>query len=201
MNIQTRHEAKRGCGFRKLGGLYLVSGLTFGVCGKLPLPLTVCPCCHAGIKPARGWTWVSHNLFRDVKCDKDGCVKGCVPFDGSVDMFGLIWIGEKYYPTPGSFLKEGIAQGISRRISALPKDFKLGETWVLLAHRKGIRHIDLVFGEETVHYTPAIFTAFKPTAIEYVVKDDDDEEKLERMEKKGITLIRVKPLQTEMELE
>lgn len=188
--ITTSYESKRGCGFRKPGGLYLVSGLSFGACGKLPLPLTVCPCCHAGIKPARGWTWVSDELFKGRICELNECVKGCVPFDGSVTKFGLIWIGEKYYPTPQQFMKEGLAQGISRRINSVPKDFVLGETWVLLAHRKAIRNMESLEDEDR---TPGIFTAFKPERIEYVVKEDDDQEKLDRLEKRGITLIDVVP--------
>ena len=50
---------------------------------------------------------------------------------------GLLWIGEQFYPTPGEFTREAEELGISRRISAVPRDFKLGETWVLFAHRKG----------------------------------------------------------------
>ena len=51
-------EAKRGCGYRKVGGLYLVSDGLGIPCDRLPITLEVCPCCGAGIKPARGWTWV-----------------------------------------------------------------------------------------------------------------------------------------------
>ncbi len=36
-----------------------------------------------------------------------------------------------------------------------------------------------------------IFRVFMPTAIEYVVKDTDSEKKLEDMEKRGITLVRI----------
>lgn len=165
-------------------------------CGKLPIPLTVCPCCHAGIKPARGWTWVDYELIREAPCSIEGC-KGCYPFDGSVQRFGLLWIGEKFYPTPESFKKECAAMGISRRISAIPKDFKLGETWVLVAHRKAIRYDTIEWaGPEPVDetkWTSGIFQAFKPTAIEYVVKEGDTEEKLEFLEKRGITLVRVHP--------
>ncbi|UCC32345.1 MAG: hypothetical protein JSU86_08685, partial [Phycisphaerales bacterium] len=39
-----------------------------------------------------------------------------------------------------------------------------------------------------------IFHAFKPTAIEYVVKPDDPQDKLERMVERGITLVRVQPM-------
>ncbi len=191
MNIRDSYEEKRGCGYRKDGGLYLVSGSLSDSCGKLPIPLNVCPTCNAGIKPSRGWTWVGFGLIKDVPCSKKGCT-GCYPFDGSVERFGLIWVGEKFYPTTYEFNREAIRQGISRRISAIPNEFVLGETWVLLAHRKCI--------DSDEDNTPGIFCVFQPTAIEYAVKEDDSEEKLEKLEKRGITLIRVHPLQTKMDL-
>jgi len=184
MNISVRYESKRGCGYRKEGGLYLVAGGLTDSCQKLPIPLGVCPCCHAGIKPSRGWTWVSKRLIEDAPCRKEGCT-GCHPFDGSVDKFGLLWVGEKFYGSPYDFNKEALRMGISRRIAAVPKDFVVGETWVLLAHRKCI-----LKDEE---YTPGIFCVFKPSTIEYIVKDDDTEEKLQSMEKRGITLVHVIP--------
>jgi len=104
----------------------------------------------------------------------------------------LIWVGGKFYSTK-SFLNEAVKMGISRRISVVPKDFVLGETWVLLAHRE----TPIEGHEET---KPAIFSVFRPERIEYIVKPDDPEEKLERLEKRGITLVDVKPMQSEMEL-
>lgn len=271
MNIRTSIEQKRGCGHRHQGGLYLVSGGLFDACHKLPIPLTVCPCCHAGVKPSRGWTWVGYQLIKDAPCSKPGCT-GCHPFDGSIQKFGLLWIGEKFYKHPYDFNKEALGQGISRRIANVPKDFVLGETWVLLAHRKGIReasdilllkkddfepgpeegiekdlyahadedgffavaitkktrgikkygdviaerltqatgisftrdsisqhvfHADknalnkMIWEKDMFNYTKAIFCVFKPTAIEYVVKDDDTEEYLESLEKRGISLVKV----------
>jgi hypothetical protein len=62
-------EAKRGCGYRKVGGLYLV---TFGAgrhCGKMPIRCAVCPTCNQGIKPTRGWTWIDPvPLFGEREC-------------------------------------------------------------------------------------------------------------------------------------
>jgi hypothetical protein len=58
-NIQTLFEGKRGCGYRKPGGLYLRTDGHGRYCGALPIELTVCPTCSQGIKPARGWTWLN----------------------------------------------------------------------------------------------------------------------------------------------
>jgi len=198
MNIETRHESRRGCGFRKPGGIYLCSGGYGRHCGALPIELSVCPTCHHGIHPARGWTWINLADLAAVR----GCSKGveigdgdyaigqgcgdCPIADGRIQEVGLIWVGEKFYPTATNFAEEANKMGISRRISAIPRKFKLGETWVALAHRKAI--------EALPDPKAGIFHVFKPTGIEYVVKEDDSEEKLNGLEKRGITLVRVVPI-------
>jgi len=200
MNISTRTEGKRGCGYRKAGGLYLVTAGEGRYCGALPIPLSVCPTCHHGIKPARGWTWVDLQAIRAGKpciqtISPDYCNQ--CPFF-SIEKVGLIWVGEKFYPTTASFSSEAQQMGISRRIARIPHQFKLGETWVALAHRKAI--VDEVeFGKEPI-YTPGIFRLFKPSAIEYVVREEDTEEKLEKLEKRGITLVKVIPKEQENNL-
>jgi len=112
-------------------------------------------------------------------------------------MAGLLWVGEKFYSTPDDFSKEATHMGISRRISMIPKGFKLGETWIALAHRRAIPTIPLE-KNETPGWKPGIFHIFKPSRIEYVVKDGDDEEKLEKLEKRGFTLVKVEREQMEM---
>ena len=192
--INSSAEHARGCGYRKPGGLYLVAGALSRPCGKLPIPLTVCPCCGSGIKPARGWTWIESKLVKDAPCSLVDCV-GCYPFDGKVEIFGLIWIGTKFYPTAQSFSKEAAAMGVSRRIKSIPREFKLGETWVLLAHRYAIPA-----KSKDESDIPGIFTAFKPTRIEYVIREDDSDEKLESLEKRGITLVNVFPIHEQKEI-
>jgi hypothetical protein len=190
MNIRTSVEGKRGCGYRKEGGLYLVSEGEGRHCGALPIELTVCPCCHHGIKPSRGWTWIDLSALAAVRgCQKEGGCGNCPIADARIQKCGLLWVGEKFYPTPQEFGKEAQAMGISRRISAVPRDFKLGETWVALAHRKAIES-EFRLGEEPT-YKSAIFHVFCPTRIEYVVKKNDSEEKLEDLEKRGISLVKV----------
>jgi len=205
MEIQIRYEKKRGCGWRKPGGLYLVSGGLAKPCGKLPIPLSICPTCGHGIKPARGWTWIDGTqLVKDIKCKFEGEPHCFVcPMSGKPGKVGLLWVGEKYYRHPDDFSKEAAIQGVSRRVATLPHEFKLGETWVWFAHRKGIANLcsecNGVAGlkkcttcnDEKWLYSPAIFHVFKPTAIEYIVKGNETEEALERLVKRGIMPIQI----------
>jgi hypothetical protein len=97
---------------------------------------------------------------------------------------GLLWIGERFYATPADFMRETATQGVSRRISAVPKDFRIGETWVWIAHRKCIANADGTF-------TAGVFQAFRPQAIEYVVRGDETDEEIDRMMKRGISPVQV----------
>jgi hypothetical protein len=101
---------------------------------------------------------------------------------------GLLWCGEKFYKTPQDWTREAREQGVSRRISTVPNDFVVGETWVLMAHPKAVRGTN---ADGAIEYRPGIFQAFKPTAIEYVVRGDEDERELARKVKRGITLVRI----------
>ena len=154
-------------------------------CQKLPIPLTICPCCKAGVKFSRGWTWVTNDLIKDAKCIKEGCV-GCVPFNDSVEEFGLMWVGERHYPRPIDFTREALNRGVSKRVANIPKKLVLGETWLLVAHKKAI------IGKND-ECSPGIFHAFIPTHLEYVVSPDDDMKKLKRLEDRGIKLVEVIP--------
>ena len=190
-DIEIRFEAPRGCGYRKPGGMYLVSGDTAAICERLPIFLDVCPTCGRGVKFSRGWTWINPAEFLGPCPWVDECNHkislSALCILNEVTRAGLLWIGEKYYKTPELFTKESATMGISRRIKSIPHDFKLGVTWVYLAHIKAID------GKE-----PGIFSIFKPQKIEYVVKGDESKEELERMEKRGITLVEVRKKQTEL---
>lgn len=200
VEIQVRHDKRRGCGWRVPGGTYVVSTGVARACGLLPVPLEKCPTCSGGIKPSRGWTWIDFEALIahagiDCKSEQQHCL-GC-PFRTAAfgEQQGLLWVGGSFYKRPEDWTAEAIAQGVSRRISSVPLDFKVGETWVLVAHRQAIlRHEAIILDGETkqeAEYTAAIFHAFKPTAIEFVVKGDETEEELERLVKRGITPIRV----------
>jgi hypothetical protein len=122
----------------------------------------------------------------------------CPIADAKIQEVGLLWIGEQFYKSPAEFSAEAARMGLSRRITAIPQKFKLGETWVALAHRKAIG-VQTEQGREAgrcnkppfVEHKAGIFHVFKPSRIEYVVKADDDEAKLEAIEKRGITLVKV----------
>jgi len=207
--IQTRREGKRGCGYRKTGGIYLVAPREGFACGKLPLVCEICPTCGAGIKPARGWTWVNvEGLFGDRVCSHGGaahmlCESRCpLAHPETMGRAGLIWIGHGHYPTIADYTSESTLLGISRRLSGVPKEFKLGETWVLLAHRRafvqcwseGVVRRREYIGQtlkEGDRFLPAIFTVFKPTAIEVVVTGEEDDEEIEALVKRGITPVKI----------
>jgi hypothetical protein len=202
--IETRIDRKRGCGWRQPGGLYLVADGPASPCGRLPIPLSTCPTCGHGIAPARGWTWVDGTaLIAPHPCDPPAgasCTAHCPLFldPGKV---GLLWIGEQYYPTPRDFLDEADRLGISRRIPRLPAGFKLGRTWVWLVHRKAIpRRCEWCLGQSAKcshcggrgrAHSAGVFRAFRPTAVEYVVRDTETEEELDRLVARGITPVRV----------
>lgn len=184
-------EAKRGCGFRKVGGLYLVGEGPGAACDRMPIPLNVCPCCGEGIKFSRGWTWIQPSrLFEGdheeqviFTCDCPTACPACYPsrhfaLEGKA---GLLWVGEKFYTT-SSFTEESVRLGVSKRIAAIPNKFEIGKTWVFLAHKKAIN-------EET----PGIFMVFRPRAIEKIVtiSESCDKEKMEKLIKRGITPVRV----------
>ncbi len=204
------HEKPRGCGYRKEGGLYLVSRGSAKPCGMLPMPLTICPTCSAGIKPSRGWTWVdAEKLFEGRTCSADTDYCQLCPAR-SLKRVGLLWVGEKFYSRPEDFNKEAEVQGISRRIAMVPREFVIGETWILLAHRKCIENTcDICQGHGRDEgdenpckdckgsgkiYTPGIFGIFKPGRIEQVVSETISEEECEKLDKRSITPVIVKRL-------
>jgi len=169
-------EPKRGCGYRKVGGIYLVADGPGVPCGRLPIPLTLCPTCGAGIKQTRGWTWVDLPPLVEaagLQCQASLEVCFVCPLRDprKIGRAGLLWIGEQFYPTPDHFTFEAATLGISRRIKAVPPGFKVGETWVLLAHPKTIR----VVSEGRSHIA-GIFRVFKPQRVEVIITESQSED-------------------------
>ncbi len=188
-------EAKRGCGYRKVGGTYLVGGGIGAPCDRLPFALEVCPCCNAGFKPSLGWTWIRPGLLfqgphifeigeypdpasEAILCSEaedSSCWLCANP--GKFERAGLIWIGERFYKSPSDFIKEGVELGFSRRIKAVPQKFKVGETPIFLAHKKAVP----VPVQNTADYLigtiekPGIFYVWIPQFVEKIFKESDRE--------------------------
>jgi len=189
--VEVRFEGKRGCGYRKASGLYLVDFTGESrACGRLPFPLTVCPVCGGGFKRARGFTWVDGDklLEQAPTCTKSPTFcKDCSLeryMTEGVGTCGLLWVGEKFYPTTHDFNREAEAMGISRRITSVPKGLKPGETLILLAHTKAIENADGTF-------EPGIFRTFKPTHVEIVVTGGESDEQIDDYIRRGLTPVRV----------
>ncbi len=204
-------EAMRGCGYRKVGGLYLCGGGKDTQCDRLPYELVLCPTCGAGVKFTRGWTWldwygyagehsarqgglpsnVGGGVFSECSCPPMCPV--CCPaiytplLAQDKKVYGLLWVGEASY-TPKTFTQEALTMGVSRRIAAVPKNLKLGETWVLFAHKKLIRkHTEPDGSNEDV---PGIFYVFRPTSLELLIWESQAKpEYLEDLAKRNITPI------------
>lgn len=206
-------EGVRGCGYRKEGGKYLISEGISQPCPALPLEVSRCPCCDAGIKPSRSWAWFSPAKFFAFPCPAECEVyqeRGrCEPF--AQERAGILWVGGKFYPTKEDWTHEANEMGVSRRISQIPKDLVVGETWVFVGHRKAVEKVcDVCEGDgedvenvtdpdERGKYTckkcdgtgvvkvPGVFHAFKPTRIEQVVDEDITEEEAKKLTDRGIT--------------
>lgn len=178
-------EPIRGCGYRKVGGLYLVSEGRGRSCSRLPAPLLTCPTCSHGFKQSRGFTWVDAQVLLNEllpACMGTSC-EGCPMADiESIGQHaGLLWVGKQYYPTPRHFLAEAVRHGISRRVPAVPKDFVVGEHWIILAHPE-------VFpGKDKMQ--PGMFYMFKPTHIETIVTESfaEDNDAMNKLRKRGLT--------------
>jgi hypothetical protein len=189
MSIITVTESPRGCGWRKPGAFYLRSDGLGWNCGAMPIPLERCPVCDRGIKPSRGWTWINlADLTARKECTRAGGCGPCPLADNKIQRCGLLWIGEQFYATPEQFNREAEEMGVSRLIPAIPRDFKIGETWVALAHRKAIPHLEV--GKPPT-FTPGVFHVFQPTRLEYCITGKESASALEKMEKRGITLVKV----------
>lgn len=218
-------EPKRGCGYRKVGGLYLAGSGIARPCDRMPIPLGICPCCGNGFKFSRGWTWVDvlklvggkHEVVAMIRTDGKAVPTPhlypgqILDFEGdpalidlnkyvvpcpeagqctlcgnpeSIGRAGLLWIGGKFYPTPQEFMAEGYTLGFSRRIKSVPHNFRVGETWVLLAHLKAIE----IQPEEKTFYKPGIFYMWLPQRIEKILLESQREsDEVKVLEKRGIT--------------
>jgi hypothetical protein len=108
---------------------------------------------------------------------------------------GLIFIGERFYKTPKDFIAEGRKMGFSRRIKAVPRGFKVGETWVLLAHPKAVatpesllEDFSLTDEKKKDDYLPGIFQVWKPQRIEKIFfEGEENSAAVKAAKKQGLT--------------
>ena len=196
-------EARRGCGYRKVGAMYLCGYGVAAGCDRLPYPLGVCPTCGAGVKQARGWTWLN---WYDFAGRHDGCRDTypcplCDPTPG--ERYGLLWVGKKYY-TPEEFVQEAVTMGVSKRIAAIPKGLKLGETRVLFAHPEACVSDQIpapIKGEQI--RTPGVFFSFVPQRVEKIVtrEQSEDSDAMTALTKRGITPVVIEQTKIEESVE
>jgi len=199
-------EKLRGCGYRKVNGLYLVGEGTGAICDRLPYKLDICPTCGAGIHFSRAWTWLhwgkyagDHSVLNGgCKCGWQNLIGAVCPIchpSNKLRPYGLLWVGEKFY-SPKAFIRESMQMGVSRRlpftgsIPRAPKNLELGKTWILFAHKhvvytgKDDRGIEI--------WEPAIFHAFRPERLELLIWNKDaTEQRLIELERAGITPITI----------
>lgn len=215
-------EGQRGCGYRKIGGLYLASDLGQQlVCDGLPLPLDPCGCCGFEPFPTRGLQrlragyiqFLSDRKHEDLYSTKCSCPPACpicFPW-GNADkeenlILGLMYVGASFY-TPESFIKEAIEMGVSKRIPEIPSWMVLGKTWIFLAQRdvpmvngKGTYELDGLAVKEPKK-TPAIFYGFKPQRVEMPLwKGSVTDEEIQILERHGVTPILLDPSPKNREL-
>ena len=146
-------EARRGCGFRKVGGMYLCGEFISSPCDRMPFPLTTCPICGQGIKVSRGFTqvnpyrlWGPHDqpvtVFRDnpevrgeiTKLNCTDRFRPCLLCDPQDEPAYIMLVGAGNYKTKEVFLEEAHRMGISKRIPFIPKGLELCKTAIYLAH-------------------------------------------------------------------
>lgn len=191
MGIIISVEKKRGCGYRKPGGIYLVGSSGGFPCCLLPLPLGECPCCGLMIRQTRGLQWLPVSFFKDCSC-----AKRCDYLLS--DRVALLWVGEKHYPHTRDFELEASAIGVSKRVNVLTPDFKPGKTWIALAHPKAVR-LEGAAGE-LPKYAPGIFMFFLLQSIDYIVTGQETAEEIEAKEAAGYRCVQVKEEGSALEL-
>lgn len=177
-------EPIRRCGYRKVGGYYIVGrGVPFG-CDRLPYQLKPCPVCGLEVKFSRGIQWLDWKQFagEHIPCKDDAVCYVCHP---KPERYGLMWVGNEY--TPETFLAEAKELGVSKRLPAPPRGFKPG-SFVLLSMKDAMGtqpdpdNIGKVIG------IPGVFAAFVATAIEKLIwQHDATPAELEKLNKAGIT--------------
>jgi hypothetical protein len=205
-------EAKRGCGYRTVGGLYLCGKYITVPCDRLPYPIGACPVCGEGLHFTRGYKKIIPLKLFGLHRPCNDTHPYCFMCEPTEHLAFLMTVGEKHYPTPDDFMEEGRTMGISKKIPSIPKELEVGMTIVYLAHPKAIvvRESEVIqevehllannnggqqrlFPEEKKTYKLGIFTAFIPNRVEMPVWESDfkNKEKMKDLEKRGITPVSI----------
>lgn len=160
-------EQKRLCGYRKVGGLYLVGEGIIMPCDRLPLPITVCPACGAGIKVTRNLTQI--NPARLWGRHEPTCCcpapRACLVCNARHEVGFIIGVGKSYY-TPQQFISEAMLLGVSKRIPQVPRQLRPKVTPVYLAHRQAIL---LGLDNGKPRYQSGVIYAFIPKCVEWLL--------------------------------
>lgn len=211
-------EARRGCGFREVGKLYLCGSGMALPCDGLPLQLTACNCCGYIPEFYRGFRWIPKTYIIQKVTEQHkpecNCIELCPichPENNQLEKYGLMWVGKKYY-SPRSFVLESQEMGVSKAIPEIPKDLVIGETWVMLVHPEVTIHEDPEYLRQMKNWPleagpapeppkkPAIFYAFQPSTVEMPIWENEaTPERLTELREKGITPIIIEQTQSNLE--
>ncbi len=209
--IKYLNRIKRGCGYRKTGGLYLFfDASNVRGCWRLPFPVPgACPCCGEEIRQTRAPRKI--NPLKVLgQADHTNCDRTC-PVCYPPEVGGLCWVGKEFY-TPDEFRAEAYRLGISKRIPHIPEGLKAGdlfffahprasETWTCegcklqdpegasCSMNPGPADFDGCGGNrEHIKYRPGIFLAARLTEVQKVLTEAEarDEKLVQELEAKGI---------------
>ena len=188
-------ERERECGYRKVGGMYLVGGILDAPCDRLPIELVVCKVCGQGQRVGKGFTkfdpyelWGVHEKCKDSK----GCYCCYPPHLGY-----MMRVGSGFYNME-TFIHEARQMGVSKRIPFIPRELVVGLTPIYLVHKEAIvkypNWMDKKNTNQEVTISDGVFAAFIPQRIETLMWQSElatewGEKRAERLEKRGVTII------------
>jgi len=187
-------EQKRGCGYRKVGGLYLVGGNVGDPCDRLPMAIIPCPTCGEEPRFNRAMSKINPLRIFGLHEEQEACtdmVPGNYdPICSPSDVAYLMWVGKEYTPT--TFMVEARQMGVSKRVHQIPKDFQLGIDWVWLAKLQLIpsEGKTLALDSNERGYGAGIFSIFKPSAIEKIITESQATAgEVETLKEQGIVAV------------
>lgn len=192
MTVLRMPRAHRRCGTRKVGGTYLVFEGTCRVCPRLPMELPpACPSCGTKMEFFRSIKIINpRHMFGEI--EGTGCGESCAACHPP-ETGGVMWVGEKYYPTPEDFICEGQRMGISKKIPPnIPKGIKIGD-WFFFLHKKAVqKETKDEHGKLTgTTQEPGVFFIAKLTQIHRIVTEAQARDKkfVQDLEDQGITAV------------